>query len=191
MNKYKILQIKKRNKEFDWRFEDWETVQTKFSLKPYEPVYESKSNIEITNDNVYTFLEELFHNFNVGEKPKNYTGHSLSVSDLVEIENVGLFYCDSVGWQKISVEPLNKKNEGFDLKELEKALKKEITIPFKLECKLNDLKEISISFETSNLQGYTFEKLKSLILKVGSNYNLIPTIYWNLKHCWIYSLSLK
>ena len=50
-------------------------------------------------------------------------------------------------WRKES-KCLNKKNEGFNLEELEKALKKAISIPFKLECNLNDLKEISISFET-------------------------------------------
>lgn len=48
-------------------------------------------------------LEDVFHKFNV-EKPIDFMGHSLSVSDIVEIldeENKGTYFCDSFGFKKI------------------------------------------------------------------------------------------
>lgn len=191
MNNYKILQIKKGHPCYDLKFSSWETIQNKFSLEPYETVYEAKSDIKITADNVYTFLEELFHKFNVGTKPSNYNGHSLSVSDLVEIENVGLFYCDDLGWQKISVEPLINEFKGFNQEEFEKALKMETTIPFEVDNYLEDRKEIRISFKKNELEHFTFESLKPPLLKVGENFNLAPTIIWNLRDCLIYCFTIK
>ena len=54
-------------------------------------------------------LEEIFRFFNLNH-PWDFKGHSLSVSDIVQIidshTNVlnGYYYCDSVGWKKIDVE---------------------------------------------------------------------------------------
>lgn len=48
-------------------------------------------------------LEDVFFKFNV-EKPIDFTGHSLSVSDVVEIldgENKGAYFCDSFGFKEI------------------------------------------------------------------------------------------
>ena len=48
-------------------------------------------------------LEDVFFKFNV-EKPIDFTGHSLSVSDVVEIldgENKEAYFCDSFGFKKI------------------------------------------------------------------------------------------
>ena len=45
-------------------------------------------------------LEELFHLFNVGAKPEGYKGHSLSTSDIVELDGV-LYYVDSFGWREL------------------------------------------------------------------------------------------
>lgn len=49
-------------------------------------------------------LEDVYCKFNVGERPTGFTGHSLSVSDIVEIldeENKGTYFCDSFGFKKI------------------------------------------------------------------------------------------
>lgn len=45
-------------------------------------------------------LEDLFLTFNTKRKPKNFRGHSMSVSDVVVTED-GAFFCDSVGFRKI------------------------------------------------------------------------------------------
>jgi hypothetical protein len=36
------------------------------------------------------------------EHPKDFRGHSLSVSDIVQMEDE-FYYCDSFGWKKIAV----------------------------------------------------------------------------------------
>ncbi len=54
-------------------------------------------------------LEDVYVMFNEN-RPESFTGHSLSVSDIVEIENSdivekGFYFCDSVGFKKVSFEP--------------------------------------------------------------------------------------
>ena len=48
-------------------------------------------------------LEDVYRMFNT-DRPKDYTGRSLSVSDVVEItdgESKGFYFCDTVGFEKI------------------------------------------------------------------------------------------
>lgn len=48
-------------------------------------------------------LEDVYRMFNT-DRPKGYTGRSLSVSDVVEItddDNKGFYFCDNVGFEKI------------------------------------------------------------------------------------------
>ena len=54
-------------------------------------------------------LEDVYAMFNE-TCPESFTGHSLSVSDIVEIENSdivekGFYFCDSFGFKKIDFEP--------------------------------------------------------------------------------------
>ena len=54
-------------------------------------------------------LEDVYFMFNEN-RPESFTGHSLSVSDIVEIENSdivekGFYFCDSFGFKKIDFEP--------------------------------------------------------------------------------------
>lgn len=49
-------------------------------------------------------LEKLYERFNL-DRPRNFTGHSLSVSDIVAIQIKGekfAYYVDSVGYKKIT-----------------------------------------------------------------------------------------
>lgn len=75
----------------------------------YECVFDG--NLEASN------LEDIFEALN-GEHPIGYRGHSLSVSDVVEVlektdtVDVGYYYCDSIGFKELSdfdtskIEPL-------------------------------------------------------------------------------------
>lgn len=54
-------------------------------------------------------LEDIYRIFNIA-KPTEYDGRSLSVSDVVEVVESdtvepGFYYCDTIGYQKISFEP--------------------------------------------------------------------------------------
>jgi len=49
----------------------------------------------------FAVLEELFYRFNV-EHPEDFLGHSLSVSDVVQVGN-RFYRCESVGWKQVAV----------------------------------------------------------------------------------------
>ena len=54
-------------------------------------------------------LEDVFQRFNL-EHPADYSGRSLSVSDIVEVVEdeklmPGFYFCDSIGFEKIAFEP--------------------------------------------------------------------------------------
>lgn len=56
-------------------------------------------------------LEGIFEVFNLYH-PKDFTGHSLSVSDIVQIigsdeGSNGYYYCDSFGWEKLNENEIN------------------------------------------------------------------------------------
>jgi hypothetical protein len=91
--KYRIKQLKKdkESKLFQW----WSWVKDKFDLNDYEVIYEG----EIDGNSTYECLEQLFYIFNQ-EHPEDFKGHSLSVSDIVELDG-GNFYCDSHGWVNV------------------------------------------------------------------------------------------
>ena len=47
-------------------------------------------------------LENLFERFNISVlQPKDFTGRSMSVSDIVELDGK-YYYCDHIGFKKIT-----------------------------------------------------------------------------------------
>lgn len=64
-------------------------------------------------------LEEVYEKFNI-DSPPGFKGHSLSVSDIVEIAESdsvekGYYFCDSIGFKKIDFEP-EKAEKNMDNK---------------------------------------------------------------------------
>ena len=91
---YKIYQADPHT--CDYAFEWWSWAQDRFNFKDYELVYEGDIKVEET----YETLEDLFKIFNV-DRPADFKGHSLSVSDIVELDGK-YYYCDNVGWTDIT-----------------------------------------------------------------------------------------
>lgn len=57
-------------------------------------------------------LEDVYRIFNV-EKPESFQGHSMSVSDVVEVIESdeiesGFYFCDSIGFKMVHFEPEEK-----------------------------------------------------------------------------------
>jgi hypothetical protein len=75
----------------------------KFNFKDYEERYEmefesfdDKTNIEI--------CETIFYVFNM-RTPEDFTGHSLSISDIIELNRNGgkqFYYCDVCGFTRLN-----------------------------------------------------------------------------------------
>ncbi len=95
--KYQILQIKDFE-SCNYVFVNYErAVKYGFNLDDYEVVYEG--TVEAINNDLYDTLEYLFYIFNC-QRPIDFTGHSLSVSDIICVEDE-YYYVDSCGFKKI------------------------------------------------------------------------------------------
>jgi hypothetical protein len=66
----------------------------------YKPVYETEIESAVDMD-PFKILEDLFRQTNIGERPDGYTGHSLSVSDVVQL-GPDFYFCDSFGFEKLN-----------------------------------------------------------------------------------------
>ena len=61
-------------------------------------VYETESEPSLD------WLFCLFNDFDGEIRPENFTGHSMSVSDIIETPDGRLWFCDSKGWQQVQWE---------------------------------------------------------------------------------------
>lgn len=92
MKKIKVLQIKNfETCNYVFRSYD-EALNHGFNPKDYEVVYECE------RENSYS-LDDCFYEFNM-KRPEDFTGHSLSVSDIVCLDGK-YHYCDDCGWKEI------------------------------------------------------------------------------------------
>ena len=71
--------------------------ETKFSIDNYKQVYDGNIDAE---ENVIGTLEKIYSVFNAS-RPKDFKGHSLSVSDVVELDGEK-YYVDRLGWKKVA-----------------------------------------------------------------------------------------
>jgi len=98
----KIYQIDLDRDENGVAFESYESLSKyqdsdKVDSELYDKVFDG--SVEAQN------LEDVYRIFNI-DKPEDYRGRSLSVSDVVEIiasesEKPGCYYCDSIGFKEI------------------------------------------------------------------------------------------
>ena len=89
-------------------FEDWSRISNIFDFNRYHQVYEDVNFRHINNltgesynESISDLLEYIFSLFNIASKPESYVGHSLSISDIVELDGVR-YYVDGIGFKKIS-----------------------------------------------------------------------------------------
>ena len=108
---FSIYQLKGGNETLDYRFEPLDSIHRNgLSVKPenYELVYEAPMT---EKDN----LESIYTRFNV-DRPADFTGHSLSVSDIVVLHQDGkdtAHYCDRAGFSEVPefLQPAQKSRE--------------------------------------------------------------------------------
>ena len=107
---YEILQIKDGSNGEQYRFWGMNYVQEtglQVNVSDYESKYQGKLKPGET-------LDTLYERFNL-HRPEDFTGHSLSVSDVIVLESVGdkkAFYVDSFGFCEV---------EDFFAEKLERA----------------------------------------------------------------------
>lgn len=99
----------------DYAFRDYDAE--KFNIKDYNVEFcgevqfdDSNASIEsraddasiesYADDDIIKLLDAIFVKFNT-DLPRNFHGHSLSVSDVVGLGDKN-YYCNSCGWQQIN-----------------------------------------------------------------------------------------
>lgn len=100
---FEIYQLKKSDENIYIRFESLERL-AELGKKPdfsnYDKIYEGDiSTINARGDTVGDKLEAVFVKFNL-DRPEDFKGHSLSVSDVV-VMNDKAYYVDTVGFQPL------------------------------------------------------------------------------------------
>ena len=108
---FSIYQLKPGDSTRDYRFEPLDSIHRNgLSVKPenYELVYEAP--LTAKDD-----LESIYTRFNV-DRPADFTGHSLSVSDIVVLHQNGkdtVHYCDRAGFSEVPefLQPAQKSRE--------------------------------------------------------------------------------
>lgn len=98
---FEIYQIRRVDETRDVRFEPYERL-LKAGLKPdfktYDKMYEADVSM-LNGKSTGEKLESAFYVFNQ-ERPKDFKGHSLSVSDVVVLDDTA-YYVDSVGFKPL------------------------------------------------------------------------------------------
>lgn len=101
---YAIYQLKRDDATANLRFMNSEYLQKKGIEPPYEN-YELVYTGALTKDGSQVEkLEDLYRVFNI-EHPQDFTGHSLSVSDIVALKQAGVVsyhYVDSIGYKELT-----------------------------------------------------------------------------------------
>lgn len=106
MNKlidFEIYQIKDNDDGHYMRFNSL-SAQAKYGynvdISKYDCMYSGKRE---GANNPFQTLENIYEEFNLN-RPSDFKGHSLSVSDVVVLNNNGskaAYYCDSIGFKEI------------------------------------------------------------------------------------------
>lgn len=142
---FEIYQIKGGDETRNIRFEPMKRLAEQ-GLKPefenYNKIYEGNTSAlhVYEENNISNKLEAVFEKFNI-DRPEDFKGHSLSVSDVVVMEDKA-YYVDSVGFQPLmEFVPLEIKQEKF-LAELPEQLQLDSKSAVSEALKLNIPPEI-------------------------------------------------
>ena len=97
---YLIYQLKQDDTTRDLRFEPYRRAENRIDKANYQPVYAGALQ---QNGNLSQQLEGLFQQFNVN-RPTDFKGHSLSMSDVITVRRSGVtssHYVDTFGFVEL------------------------------------------------------------------------------------------
>ena len=175
-NEYKIYQLKNDAENHAIRFEgftDAERYGEAAKPENYDLVYTgSLDDFEDSNK-----LEAIYTKFNL-DRPEDFTGHSLSVSDIIVMNNEA-HYVDSYGFVDVSDKFLGKEKEQINLNDYEK-----ISLVRRTEWNDRDLsdaenpafEEITAIYspdEDGSFTKYAFNRTNSISVDVWEDENSI------------------
>lgn len=98
---FAILQCKNGS---DKAFLSFDHIKGQVSLDDYNYIDDYALTDECKKNGLYTILNKLYEAFNL-DKPADFLGHSLSVSDIIALwtnKGVRFFFVDSIGFKEIT-----------------------------------------------------------------------------------------
>lgn len=175
-NEYKIYQLKNSPENHAIRFEGYSLAEKHgepANPENYDLVY-SGSLDEFKDENK---LEAIYTKFNL-DRPEDFNGHSLSVSDIIVMNNEAN-YVDSYGFVDVSDKFLGKEKEQINLNDYEK-----ISLVRRTEWNDRDLsdaenpafEEITASYtpdEDGSFTKYAFNRTNSISVDVWEDKNSV------------------
>ncbi|MCD8225404.1 MAG: YodL domain-containing protein [Clostridiales bacterium] len=145
---YAILQLKRTDETTNDRFMN----DTWLAKQGREPEVDHYAVVYTGRLPAGTSLDELYMKFNI-DHPADYTGHSLSVSDIVALKQAGVvtcYYVDSIGFRELP--HFHPENH---LKNAEMAMEDDYSM---LDGILNNGRKEAVNEERSSV----LEKLKNM-----------------------------
>ena len=121
--KYTIYQIKKGEEYHNSRFTDWKGLKrynVPFDKSSYESVYGGYITDISRSQNRAVILDDIFRKFNV-DRPEDFRGHSLSVSDIIVLEDKNgssAFFVDSYGMTEVTDLFFDLEKQKIDISKL-------------------------------------------------------------------------
>ena len=121
--KYTIYQIKKGEEYHHSRFTDWKGLKRyniPFDKNSYEAVYGGYLTDISRSQNRAVILDDIFRKFNV-DRPEDFRGHSLSVSDIIVLEDKNgssAFFVDSYGMTEVTDLFFDLEKQKIDISKL-------------------------------------------------------------------------
>lgn len=115
MREYQIYQLRSTNENADICFMNYDYLlkqKRQVDFSNYRHVYQGEMKPDMN-------LESLYTMFNI-DKPEDFYGHSLSVSDIVVIRENGAekaYYVDSIGFKEIPIDAAQKQKADAELSE--------------------------------------------------------------------------
>jgi len=109
---FAIYQLKREDATTDLRFMGMDWLNKK-GIEPRQENYDLVYTGALTQEGTQIDkLEDIYRTFNI-ERPQDFTGHSLSVSDIVALKQDGVvscYYVDSIGYKEL---PAFLKSENY------------------------------------------------------------------------------
>lgn len=175
-NEYKIYQLKNSSENHAIRFEGYSLAEKHgepANLENYDLVYLGSLD-EFEDENK---LEAIYTKFNL-DRPEDFNGHSLSVSDIIVMNNEAN-YVDSYGFVDVSDKFLGKEKEPININEYET-----IRLVRRIEWNDRDLsdaenpafEEITASYtpnEDGSFTKYAFNRTNSISVDVWEDENSV------------------
>lgn len=100
---YQIQEEKDKNRLM-FMDSDWVMSHGGIDYDSYELAFEGEVDAKR--------LEDIYVIFNRNH-PEGYTGRSMSVSDIVYADNLGTFFCDSIGFKAVEHPEVAKRRQHY------------------------------------------------------------------------------